>query len=275
MPNKPKRRIAHRTRGIRQGSITRLMSPSDLGEIAKPFVFLDLFDADRPDSEGDGMHPHSGIATVTYLLKGSIRYVDTDGRRGVVSRNGMEWMKAGGGAWHGGGIGKPEGARGFQLWIALPPESEMDPAESVYLAPEAIPREGPVRVLLGSQGGASGSIRPPSPLNYLFVTLAAGERWLYEPPEGHTVGLVAVGAGDLMASEPLRFGDLAVLELSDAAIEFEARTDAEFILGSAVPHPYELALGTHSVHASRQALRTGESRIARIGARLMADGRLP
>ncbi len=40
------RRIVHRTRGQRQGPITRLMSPSDLGNVLKPFVFLDLFDSE-------------------------------------------------------------------------------------------------------------------------------------------------------------------------------------------------------------------------------------
>src|SRR5712664_800609 len=43
------RRIVHRTRGNRHGPISRLMSPSDLGELVKPFVFLDLFDIDSAE----------------------------------------------------------------------------------------------------------------------------------------------------------------------------------------------------------------------------------
>ncbi len=38
------RQIVHRTHGRLHGPITRLMSPSDLGQSLKPFVFLDLFD---------------------------------------------------------------------------------------------------------------------------------------------------------------------------------------------------------------------------------------
>jgi redox-sensitive bicupin YhaK (pirin superfamily) len=67
------RRIARRTRGHSEGSITRLMSPSDFGQILKPFVFLDLFDNKGIPSRGFGLHPHSGIATLTYLLEGSVR----------------------------------------------------------------------------------------------------------------------------------------------------------------------------------------------------------
>ncbi|TIP78569.1 MAG: hypothetical protein E5X63_37120, partial [Mesorhizobium sp.] len=41
------RRIVQQTRGHGEGFITRLMSPTDLGQALKPFVFLDIFDADR------------------------------------------------------------------------------------------------------------------------------------------------------------------------------------------------------------------------------------
>jgi len=58
-----------------------------------------------------------------------------------------------------------------------------------------------------------------------------------------TVCWVAIGTGEVVTSEPLRAGDLAVFEPSEAAIEFQARGDSEFVLGSAVPHRYELAFG--------------------------------
>jgi hypothetical protein len=41
------RAIVHRTRGSAHGPITRLVSPGDLGEFLKPFVFLD-FSASNP-----------------------------------------------------------------------------------------------------------------------------------------------------------------------------------------------------------------------------------
>jgi hypothetical protein len=43
-PPRLARAVEQRTRGRTHGPVTRLMSPSDLGEILKPFVFLDLFD---------------------------------------------------------------------------------------------------------------------------------------------------------------------------------------------------------------------------------------
>jgi redox-sensitive bicupin YhaK (pirin superfamily) len=262
-------RIARRTLGQSHGPITRLMSPSDFGRLLKPFVFLDLIDNRGKPFSGFGLHPHSGIATLTYVAEGSVTYEDTNGATGLLRAGGIEWMRAGGGVWHGGGAGEPGRTRGFQLWIALPPELELGPSESVYLAPELIPHDGPARVLLGSYGTAASSIQTPLPMNYLAVRLKAGERWTYQPPAGHTVLWTAVGKGSVLVPGELQQGELVAFTPSSAAIEFEAQSDAEFVLGSAVPHDHDLVLGSHSVHTSTGALREAEARISAIEKRLI------
>jgi redox-sensitive bicupin YhaK (pirin superfamily) len=267
------RAIAQRTRGRTHGPVTRLMSPSDFGEILKPFVFLDLFDHERPPFNG-ALHPHSGIATLTYVAEGSVSYIDPDDSRGTLPAGGVEWMQAGRGMWHGGGLDKAGRTRGFQLWIALPPEHELGPVISIFQAPEDVPQDGPARVLLGSYGSASNVIMPPSPINYLAVRLKAGERWRYDPPAGHTVLWVAIASGLVSAPDGLEQGDLAAFEPSNEAVEFEALTDVEFVLGSAAPHEHDLVLGYYSVHTSPDALRNGEAHISSIGKRLAEEGRL-
>ena len=52
-----------------------------------------------------------------------------------------------------------------------------------------------------------------------------------------------------------------------------AEDDAEFMLGSAVPHPHDLVLGYYSVHTSAEALAKGEQRIREIRAELIRQGR--
>jgi redox-sensitive bicupin YhaK (pirin superfamily) len=267
-------RIARRTRGQSHGPITRLMSPSDFGRLLKPFVFLDLIDNHGKPFSGFGLHPHSGIATLTYVAEGSVRYEDTNGATGLLRAGGLEWMRAGGGVWHGGGAGEPGRTRGFQLWVALPPELELGPSESVYQAPEVIPQDGPSLVLLGSYGTATSAINTPSPMNYLAVRLKAGERWSYQPPAEHTVVWTAVGKGSVLVPDELQQGELVAFSPSNAAIEFEARSDAEFVLGSAVPHDYDLVLGSHSVHTNAAALREAEARISAIQRRLIQQGKL-
>jgi redox-sensitive bicupin YhaK (pirin superfamily) len=266
------RAIAYRTFGDKHGPITRLMSPSGTGRRLKPFVFLDLFDADGSDLSGFGWHPHSGIATLTYLWQGSVRYEDTTGAAGLLPAGGVEWFKAAGGAWHGGGSGDSGRSRGFQLWLALPADQELGASESIYLTPGEIPSIGPVSVLLGSHGGVSSPLTAPAPINYLAVRLKAGETWRYQPPAGHDVAWIALASGSLAVPEPVEPGELIAFDKSNHEIDIRAEADSEFVLGSAASHPHDLVLGYYSVHTSPAALETAERHITEIRTRLGSEG---
>ena len=76
-PPRLARAIVQRTRGRTHGPATRLISPSDFGEILKPFVFLDLFDHEGTPFDA-GLHPLSGIATLSYVAEGAVSYIDAD-----------------------------------------------------------------------------------------------------------------------------------------------------------------------------------------------------
>ena len=67
---------------------------------------------------------------------------------------------------------------------------------------------------------------------------------------------------------------MAAFEPSNEPVEFEARTDTEFMLGSAAPHKHDLVLGYYSVHTSPSSLREAEAHIAAIKDRLVEEGRL-
>ena len=262
----PGRMITHRTRGTSLGPMTRLVSPSGLGPILKPFVFLDFIDRDGPAFDGD-LHPHSGIATLTYLSKGIVNYIDHDGHLGQMTSGAVEWMRAGRGMWHGGGVGAGP-MLGFQLWIALPPELELSPPESLYVDANEIEHSGPARVLFGEYGPTKSKISSPMNANYLAVKLKASESWRYLPPRGHLVLWIAVASGILSGPDNIGTGELVVFEQSGQAVTFTAKTDVEFVLGSAAPHDHELVLGNYSVHTSAQALLEGERRIASLGSQL-------
>src|SRR5437016_9783420 len=84
------RRVTYRTRGHSQGPITRLVSPSDVGELIKPFVFLDYFEIDPKHMPPIGFHPHSGIATLSLIFEGQITYEETSGTKGIIEPGGVE-----------------------------------------------------------------------------------------------------------------------------------------------------------------------------------------
>jgi redox-sensitive bicupin YhaK (pirin superfamily) len=265
-----RRPIVLRTRGSRHGAITRLVSPSDIGEIIKPFVFLDLFDISAAAAPNFGWHPHSGIATLTVLHEGATEYQETTGVKGILSAGGAEWMRAGRGVWHTGAASQH--AKGFQLWIALPEELENSPSQSHYLAADQVPEEAPARVILGSYGRAKSPIAAPAPINYLDVQLAAGQRWTYQPPPDHEVAWLAVSEGTIRTPEPVSAGEFVAFEESSDALVIHADRASRFVLGSAAKHPHELVLGYYSVHTSHAALAAGEAEIQRIGNQLVAAG---
>ena len=268
------RAIALRTRGQRHGPITRLVSPSDIGELIKPFVFLDIIDAPAADAPGFGWHPHSGIATLTVLQEGTGTYEETTGARGTLYAGGVEWMRAGRGVWHTGSVVGTGHVKGFQLWIALPEDLENAASHSRYLTADEVPAAGAARVILGVHEGVKSLIPAPAGVNYLDVQLKVGETWTYLPPLGHEVAWLAVSAGKLHTSETLVAGEMAVFEESNGAITIRAEQATRFVLGSAVKHPHDLVLGYYSVHTSRAALDAGEAEIRRIGSQLQSAGKI-
>lgn len=266
------RKVAVRTRGRNQGPITRLVSPGDLGELIKPFVFLDLA-TPRPGPEGMmRWHPHSGIATVTVIIHGEVRYQETTGTTGVLGPGAVEWMASGAGVWHTGAPIGSEQLLGLQLWVALPPERESLPPRSQYLDAPMVPQTGPVRVILGEYSGIQSPIDAPDGLTYLDVRLCAGQNWTFTPPSGHEICWLAVHGGEITCSEQASYGDLLVFEEGSGSISVTANCDAGFVVGSARKHPYDLHIGYHSVHTSDAALSHGESQIARIGSELRVAG---
>lgn len=268
------RGIVARTQGRSHGPVTRIVSPSDIGELIKPFVFLDYFDFKPTGNALFPMHPHSGIATITVLLSGDLRYEDTTGASGVLSAGSVEWMRAGNGVWHDASPAGLERFQGYQVWVALPRDLENGAPQSQYLPLEAVPRQGPARVVLGSHSNARSRVSAPAGMNLLHVQLAAGEVWRYESPAGHEVAWTHVNRGTLHVSGEQLRNELAVFEQSQDALEFMAEGDTDFIVASAVKHPHDLVLGYYSVHTSNEALQKGEAEIARIGRQLRAEGRI-
>jgi redox-sensitive bicupin YhaK (pirin superfamily) len=256
------RAIIKRSPGNRHGPITRLMSPGDLGELVKPFVFLDLFEVEQFPGRGFAPHPHSGIATLTTFLEGGMTYADTTGKAGSLSAGSVEWMRAGAGVWHAGEPTQGQAMRGYQLWLALPPQLELAPAESLYLEADRIESAGSARVLLGKYEGKSSPIPLPLPINYLHVRLQDGQRWTYQPGADHDVAWLALNSGRIHVSSAVLEHEIAVFAESNRPIELVADGAVELVIGSAAKHPYPLVTGQYSVHRNKAALAQGERNIA-------------
>ena len=209
------------------------------------------------------LHPHSGIATVTVLTEGNLRFDKGDWGTGLLDYGGVEWMRAGSAIWHGDEYRPDSAARlkGFQLWVALPEAMEMHEPEWQFVEASGIPSVGPAHLVVGAYRGKQSPVRSFDGLNYLLVTLAPDEAWTYETPDGHQVGWLSLSHGSLAGTDTYHAGELIAFDRSDASIALRAGPEgATFVLGSAVPHPHELVLGYYSVHTSEANLQAGEAR---------------
>lgn len=259
------RQVALRTKGHRQGPITRLMSPGDLGETLKPFVFLDYFDFGSTAGFEFNAHPHSGIATHTTFLEGAFEYGDSTGKIGSMGPGSVEWMQAGSGVWHWGRPLPGTPARGYQLWVALPPELELSPARSTYVDADQIASDGRASALLGDNGSDRSAVASEMPITYLHVRLTDGEEWTYRPQAHHELAWLAINAGRLhTASGDVLEQELVVFTAGNAPIELRSKGSSEFVIGSARKHGHTLVLGPSSVHTSEAALLQGHARIAEL-----------
>lgn len=270
------RSVIRRTRGYGHGPIVRLMSPSDFGQILKPFIFLDLFSF-RADQMGKmPIHPHSGIATVTVIIEGNVHFEDADSGSGYIGYGGVEWMRAGGGVWHGQEMsaGTSADIRGFQLWVALPPELENGPVDSQYIEAHKIPTAGPATVILGSYAGVRSPVRSPEELTYILVTLKPGESWEFQPPVDQDIAFIALSRGTLSMPDIIEEGELAAITPGSEPIKITALGEKPvvFVLGAAKAHNHGLHMGQYSVHTSEATLEQGERRIVELGYALQAAG---
>jgi redox-sensitive bicupin YhaK (pirin superfamily) len=159
-----------------------------------PFLLLDHFASNDPrDYEaGFPLHPHRGIETVTYMLRGEVHHKDTLGNSGSIGAGDVQWMTAGRGIMHEEMPQvRPEGNAGFQLWVNLPARLKMTRPRYQEVRSAEIPeikKEGGlrIRVITGTVDGVSGPVTgiAAKPI-YLDVSVPAHASFIQPIERGH------------------------------------------------------------------------------------------
>jgi quercetin 2,3-dioxygenase len=207
---------------------------------ADPFLMLDHMGAVEyapGEAKGAPDHPHRGFETVTYMLDGKIRHLDSHGGGGVITDGATQWMTAGSGVVHsemptqdlldGGGL-----FHGFQLWVNLPAADkwrdpryqDLDAGDLGLIASDDA--GAVVRLIAGELAGVQGPGDTRTPITYAHATLAPGARlrsaWR---PDFNALVYVVSGHGAVGAERrPIHEGQIAVLGPGDA---IELRADAD------------------------------------------------
>ena len=162
-----------------------------------PFLLLDDFRNDNPADYAPGFpwHPHRGIETITYVLRGKVDHGDSMGNHGVITSGDVQWMTAGSGILHQEmPEGDPDGRMyGFQLWANLPRTHKMmvpryQDIKSAQIPLVTLAGGVTVRLICGEVAGVRGPVQniviDPQVLD---VTIPAKTRFTFPTQPGYTV----------------------------------------------------------------------------------------
>jgi redox-sensitive bicupin YhaK (pirin superfamily) len=183
-----------------------------------PFLLLDDFRNTDPYQyiKGFPWHPHRGIETITYILKGDVEHGDSMENKGVISSGDMQWMTAGSGIIH---QEMPRGdddgvMEGFQLWANLPKSRKMMGPRYRDIKSSQVPvvvtKSGAtVKVICGTVEGKHGPVKDiVIDPEYLDVTVPAHAEFVHKTTPGHTVFAYVIGGKGVFCNEkdPFAYG---------------------------------------------------------------------
>jgi hypothetical protein len=212
-----------------------------------PFLLLDHFQSKNPADYQAGfpLHPHRGIETVTYLLRGAVRHRDSVGNAGEIGPGDLQWMSAGRGILHEEMPQvRPEGVAGFQLWVNLPAKQKMSAPRYQNIHANEIPTielesGATIRVIAGSIDGTTGPITGiVAEPTYLDAALTSGGSLALPIQRGHSAfAYLFEGEARFGADKPVPVTAPKLIVLSDGdSIEVHAdKKPTRFLLVSGKP----------------------------------------
>lgn len=240
--------------------LRRVLGPSNIVDF-DPFLMLDGFDSSDPKDylKGFPWHPHRGIETITYLIKGKIEHGDSLGNNGIIHDLECQWMTAGSGIIHQEMPKESERMLGCQLWVNLPATDKMTiPAygditqDKITLVEE---ENAVVRILAGTYKGKTGVFEGKYiKVKYLDVDLGSNCTWTYtETPNNETMFIYLLDGTLAIDDALLQFENKSCVILftssdknsntNDAVVVSSGNQGARFFLLTAKPLNETIAWG--------------------------------
>ncbi|MCK4739475.1 MAG: pirin family protein [Deltaproteobacteria bacterium] len=225
-----------------------------------PFLMLDDFRSEKKEEyiKGFPWHPHRGIETITYILRGKVEHRDSLGSVGIISDGCVQWMTAGSGIIH---QEMPLGDErefmwGFQLWTNLRAEDKMIAPRYRDIRPEDIPNidrksGAKIKIISGEVFGKKGAVQDvlTNPV-YLDVTLPPNSAEKIPTKKGDTaVAYIIGGSVDFNpegneTSEPTLLGNknLILFEVDGEAVSIKTGSEeVRFLFLSGTPIKEDIA----------------------------------
>jgi redox-sensitive bicupin YhaK (pirin superfamily) len=187
------------------------------------WCFVDHYGPDDVAATG-GMdvppHPHTGLATVSWLFTGEVEHRDSHGVHAIVRPGELNLMTGGHGVAHS-EVSTPGTTtlHGAQLWLALPDAARDTPRAFAHHAPQAVTLDGggEVRVFLGELAGATSPVPTFSPLLGAEVVLAPHGAVSLDVDPGFEHGVLVDTGGVRVGGETVTPAEVAAAELAYVA----------------------------------------------------------
>ncbi len=267
--------IVPRARDLGGFEVRRAL-PSAQRQMVGPFIFFDqMGPAEFLTGKGVDVrpHPHIGLATVTYLMRGAIHHRDSLGTDAWITPGEVNLMIAGQGITHSermDGVARqgPQSLFGLQTWLALPKDQEDDPAQFENAGAAALPLlegEGKtVRLILGHGWGEKAPLKLPSETLYADATLAPGAS-LPLPDDHEDRGVYVLGGQVTVAGQEFEAGRMLVFRPGDRiSVRAGANGARLMVLGGAtMDGPRHIwwnfvASSKERIDAAKEAWRAGD-----------------
>ncbi len=214
-------------------------------EMFDPFLLFDDFSSTKREDfiKGFPWHPHRGIETITYVLKGDVEHGDSLGNKGVISSGEVQWMTAGSGIIHQEmPIGDTAGTlTGFQLWANLPASHKMMIPRYRSITPTDIPvvkREDRtvIRVVAGSIDGVDGPVDDViiDP-EYMDITVEARVEFTHATHKGYTVFIYCIDGAAEIGETSIEAGQLVLFNDGDIMSLISGSNGVRFLFCSGKP----------------------------------------
>ena len=231
-----------------------------------PFLLFDDFHSADPSDylRGFPWHPHRGIETITYMLKGEVEHGDSMGNSGTIHPGDVQWMTGGSGIIHQEmPKGDAQGAMaGFQLWANLPAAEKMMAPRYREVKQDEIPvidysGNSKINLICGSVGEHSGPVKDIV-TDPLYIDVTVGPDGVFEIPveEGYTAFLYMI-EGSAVIPADIGAETIVLFEAQGDSIALGAgNRGARFLLCSGKPLGEPVAWGGPIVMNTREELRT-------------------
>jgi len=237
-----------------------------------PFLMLDGFDSTDPKDyiKGFPRHPHRGIETITYLIKGRITHADSLGNEGTIQDSECQWMTAGSGIIHQEMPEASERMLGCQIWLNLPAKDKMTLPSYGDITHDKITsvkeENATVKIIAGTYKHKKGVFEGKYvKVTFIDIDLAPDSSWEYsETPNDETLFIYLLD-GTLAVDDSLSNFEMKSCAVLFAATDKNAPTNdtvivrsgnagARFILLAAKPLKEPVAWGGPVVMNTKEEL---------------------